>query len=68
MMTAALDAFAARLDQVAADPLAEPLGWQCRRCGGRATAPDAPTDPVSLDLVLDLLGDSATAHARSCDR
>lgn len=64
-MNAAVDAYRARLDQLGADATAEPIGWVCRTCGGRMTAPDSPADADTLARMMDLLAEAAEQHAGS---
>jgi hypothetical protein len=56
-----LDEYRAELDALGCDPIAEPLGWECRTCGGRMTKPE----PTSLSYALNMLLDAARAHRRA---
>lgn len=53
----------ARLDDTRYTVLENPVGWQCRRCGGRLTLADDLSEPKAfVGRTVDNLIDAAASH------
>lgn len=63
------DEYAATLDALGMDVLADRIGWSCRWCGERMIVPETPRDEAVLRVLFVMLSDAARKHAEAgCDR